>query len=32
MIQARVNAGTVRAKERGTRSGKPIGRPTIPVD
>jgi DNA invertase Pin-like site-specific DNA recombinase len=32
MIQARVNAGIARAKERGTKSGKPIGRPSIPAD
>ena len=29
VIQARVNAGIARARERGTRSGKPIGRPSI---
>jgi DNA invertase Pin-like site-specific DNA recombinase len=29
MIQARINAGLARARERGIRSGKPIGRPTI---
>jgi DNA invertase Pin-like site-specific DNA recombinase len=29
MIQARVNAGLARAREKGTKSGKPIGRPTI---
>jgi DNA invertase Pin-like site-specific DNA recombinase len=32
VIQARINAGIARAKERGTKSGKPIGRPSIPVD
>lgn len=32
MIQARVNAGIARAKEPGIRSGKPIGRPTIPPE
>jgi DNA invertase Pin-like site-specific DNA recombinase len=30
MIRERVLAGMARAKERGTRSGKAIGRPTIP--
>lgn len=30
MIEARVRAGMARAKENGTKSGKPIGRPTIP--
>jgi DNA invertase Pin-like site-specific DNA recombinase len=30
MIQARVKAGMQRAKERGTKSGKAIGRPRIP--
>jgi DNA invertase Pin-like site-specific DNA recombinase len=29
MIQERVRAGLRRAKETGTKSGKPIGRPTI---
>ena len=29
MIQERVRAGMARAKERGTKSGKPIGRPAI---
>jgi DNA invertase Pin-like site-specific DNA recombinase len=29
VIQARVNAGIARARVSGTRSGKPIGRPTI---
>jgi DNA invertase Pin-like site-specific DNA recombinase len=32
VIQARVNAGIARAKERGTKSGKPIGRPSIPPE
>ncbi|HYZ39321.1 MAG TPA: recombinase family protein [Stellaceae bacterium] len=32
VIQARVNAGIARAREQGTKSGKPIGRPTIPAD
>ena len=31
-IQARINAGIARAKERGTRSGRPIGRPSIPPE
>ena len=30
MIQERVKAGLARAKEKGTRSGKPIGRPPVP--
>lgn len=29
MIQERVRAGMARAKERGTKSGKPIGRPAV---
>jgi hypothetical protein len=29
MIQARINAGLARAREHGTRSGKPIGRPML---
>jgi DNA invertase Pin-like site-specific DNA recombinase len=29
MIQARINAGLARAREHGTKSGKPIGRPTL---
>jgi DNA invertase Pin-like site-specific DNA recombinase len=32
MIQERVRAGMARAKERGTRSGRPIGRPAIAPD
>jgi DNA invertase Pin-like site-specific DNA recombinase len=32
VIQARINAGIARAKEQGTKSGKPIGRPTLPAD
>jgi len=31
MIRERINAGLARAKERGTKSGRPIGRPRIPV-
>jgi DNA invertase Pin-like site-specific DNA recombinase len=31
MICARVNAGLARAKQEGTRSGKPIGRPKVPA-
>ncbi len=30
MIRERINAGLARAKERGTKSGRPIGRPRIP--
>jgi DNA invertase Pin-like site-specific DNA recombinase len=30
LIQERIHAGLVRAREKGTRSGKPIGRPRIP--
>ena len=30
MIQERVKAGLARAKERGTKTGKAIGRPTLP--
>jgi len=30
LIVERVNAGIARAREQGTRSGKPIGRPSIP--
>ena len=30
MIQARVKAGMERAKPKGTKSGKAIGRPCIP--
>jgi DNA invertase Pin-like site-specific DNA recombinase len=30
MIAERVRAGMARAKERGTKSGKPIGRPAVP--
>ncbi len=30
MIRERINAGLARARERGTRSGRPIGRPRIP--
>jgi DNA invertase Pin-like site-specific DNA recombinase len=29
MIQERVRAGMAKAKERGTKSGNPIGRPTV---
>ena len=29
MIVARVNAGIARARQQGTRSGKPIGRPKV---
>jgi DNA invertase Pin-like site-specific DNA recombinase len=29
MIQERVKAGLARAKERGTKSGRPLGRPTV---
>ena len=31
MIQERVRAGVARARAEGTKSGKPIGRPTIPA-
>ncbi len=31
MIQARVRAGLARAKVHGTKSGRPIGRPTVPA-
>ena len=31
MIRDRVRAGVTRAKKRGTKSGKPIGRPKIPA-
>jgi DNA invertase Pin-like site-specific DNA recombinase len=31
MIQERVRAGLARAKERGTKSGRPIGRPRVEV-
>src|ERR1700691_2567732 len=31
MIQERVRAGLARARAEGTKSGKPIGRPTIPA-
>ncbi len=30
MIRERINAGLARAKERGTKSGRPIGRPRTP--
>jgi DNA invertase Pin-like site-specific DNA recombinase len=30
LIQERIHAGLVRAREKGTRSGKPIGRPRVP--
>jgi DNA invertase Pin-like site-specific DNA recombinase len=30
LIQERIHAGLVRAREKGTKSGKPIGRPRIP--
>ena len=30
LIQERIHAGLVRAREKGTRSGEPIGRPRIP--
>ena len=30
LIQERIHAGLVRAREKGTRSGKPTGRPRIP--
>jgi DNA invertase Pin-like site-specific DNA recombinase len=30
LIQERIHAGLVRAREQGTRSGKPIGRPRMP--
>jgi DNA invertase Pin-like site-specific DNA recombinase len=29
LIQERIHAGLVRAREKGTRSGRPIGRPRI---
>jgi DNA invertase Pin-like site-specific DNA recombinase len=32
VIQARINAGIARAKEQGTKTGRPFGRPTIPAD
>ncbi len=32
MIRERVNAGLARARERGTRSGLPIGRPKVSED
>jgi len=32
MIQARVDAGIARARNRGTRSGRPICRPSIPPE
>jgi DNA invertase Pin-like site-specific DNA recombinase len=30
MIQERVKAGMARAVERGTKSGRPVGRPSVP--
>ena len=32
MIQERVKSGMARAKERGTKSGNPIGRPVVSSD
>ena len=32
MIVQRVGAGIAKAQAQGTRSGKPIGRPKVPVD
>ena len=32
MIQERVRAGMAKAKERGTKSGNPIGRPPVPIE
>ena len=31
MIQERINAGIARARKHGTKSGRPIGRPPIPI-